>query len=241
MALVGGAYQALQGRGGGKKGLSSLLMTSSLEPQDEDLSYFRVGGAAASPPVVRLDVMGPAKHRLRLVTSVLGVGEWMTIEVSLGDKKSKDPVKVRGRARMVQGKEDAVLDVEMDGQVVTGLTCVLLKNAKHSSTLHVFSSGKLDRLLYQMDWLVPDYKAKAGGRATGGGVGLAVLSSPMPGKVVRVLVKPGDSVEASSVMVVIEAMKMEFAVRAPRAGKVKEVMVAAGGLVGDGADLCSME
>jgi biotin carboxyl carrier protein len=45
----------------------------------------------------------------------------------------------------------------------------------------------------------------------------------MPGKIVRVLVKPGDPVRARQGLVVIEAMKMENELRAARDGTVTEV------------------
>jgi biotin carboxyl carrier protein len=47
--------------------------------------------------------------------------------------------------------------------------------------------------------------------------------APMPGKIVRVLVKPGDPVRARQGLVVIEAMKMENELRAARDGTVTEV------------------
>lgn len=49
------------------------------------------------------------------------------------------------------------------------------------------------------------------------------LSSPISGKVVSVKVKNGDSVKKGDVLMVIEAMKMEYLIRAPFDGKVKKV------------------
>ncbi len=49
----------------------------------------------------------------------------------------------------------------------------------------------------------------------------------MPGRVVRVLVAPGDEVAARQPVVVVEAMKMENELRSPKAGRVKDVAVAA--------------
>jgi biotin carboxyl carrier protein len=57
------------------------------------------------------------------------------------------------------------------------------------------------------------------------------LRSPMPGRVVKVLVVPGDSVAAGAPLLVIEAMKMENELAAPRAGNVTRVLVAAGDAV----------
>jgi len=52
--------------------------------------------------------------------------------------------------------------------------------------------------------------------------------APMPGRVVKVLVAPGDVVEARQGVVVVEAMKMENELRAPRGGTVREVRVPEG-------------
>jgi pyruvate carboxylase subunit B len=57
------------------------------------------------------------------------------------------------------------------------------------------------------------------------------LRSPMPGRVVKLLAAPGDTVAAGMPLVVIEAMKMENELLAPRAGKVARVLVAAGDAV----------
>jgi len=49
------------------------------------------------------------------------------------------------------------------------------------------------------------------------------LSSPISGKVVSVKVKTGDAIKKGSVLMVIEAMKMEYIIRAPYDGKIKKV------------------
>jgi len=61
--------------------------------------------------------------------------------------------------------------------------------------------------------------------------------APMPGKVVRVLVKPGDPVRARQGLVVIEAMKMENELRAVRDGTVTEVQAREAASVEAGAVL----
>jgi biotin carboxyl carrier protein len=52
--------------------------------------------------------------------------------------------------------------------------------------------------------------------------------APMPGRVVKLLVSTGEAVAAKQGLVVVEAMKMENELRAPRAGTVTEVAVTAG-------------
>jgi len=59
----------------------------------------------------------------------------------------------------------------------------------------------------------------------------ADITSPMTGKITKVLVKEGAVVEAGQVVVIVEAMKMEYRVTAPLAGRVTKVTVAAGSLV----------
>jgi biotin carboxyl carrier protein len=52
--------------------------------------------------------------------------------------------------------------------------------------------------------------------------------APMPGKVVRVLVAPGEEVEAGRGLIVVEAMKMQNEIRAPKSGKIERVLVVEG-------------
>jgi biotin carboxyl carrier protein len=63
----------------------------------------------------------------------------------------------------------------------------------------------------------------------------------MPGRVVRVLVAPGDEIAARQGVVVVEAMKMENELRSPKAGRVKDVMVSAGTSVEAGRVLVIIE
>jgi biotin carboxyl carrier protein len=67
-----------------------------------------------------------------------------------------------------------------------------------------------------------------------------VVKSPMPGRVVKVLVAKGDSVTVGQGLVVLEAMKMENEVRARTAGTVAEVHVASGAAVEGNAKLVTL-
>jgi biotin carboxyl carrier protein len=57
------------------------------------------------------------------------------------------------------------------------------------------------------------------------------IAAPMPGRVVRVLVAPGDEVSPRQPLVVVEAMKMENELSASRGGRVKDVQVQEGSSV----------
>jgi biotin carboxyl carrier protein len=67
------------------------------------------------------------------------------------------------------------------------------------------------------------------------------IKAPMPGRVVRVLVAAGDQVRAQQAVVVVEAMKMENELRAPRDGVVRDVLVTPGAAVDSGAVLVVIE
>jgi 3-methylcrotonyl-CoA carboxylase alpha subunit len=67
------------------------------------------------------------------------------------------------------------------------------------------------------------------------------IRAPMPGRVVLVQAGPGDAVEAGGVVLVIEAMKMELALKAPRDGIIAEVRAAPGDFVEADAVLAVME
>jgi biotin carboxyl carrier protein len=88
------------------------------------------------------------------------------------------------------------------------------------------------------EWLVQlphaSLIARVNGRRARRGPAAALLSgeqrvsAPMPGRVLRVLVQPGDEVAERQGLVVVEAMKMENEIGSPKAGRVKEVAVSEG-------------
>jgi biotin carboxyl carrier protein len=67
------------------------------------------------------------------------------------------------------------------------------------------------------------------------------ILAPMPGRVMRVLVAPGDAVDLRQPLIVVEAMKMENELRAPKAGRIKEVAVEPGASVEAGRLLIVIE
>jgi len=71
--------------------------------------------------------------------------------------------------------------------------------------------------------------------------GTAQIRAPMPGKVIRVLVNEGDSVQANEGILVMEAMKMQNEIKSPKNGIVKKVGVTAGSAVNSGDLLAEVE
>jgi 3-methylcrotonyl-CoA carboxylase alpha subunit len=79
--------------------------------------------------------------------------------------------------------------------------------------------------------------AHAGESASGAGQ----LTAPMPGKLIAYVAKPGDRVARGQALAVIEAMKMEHTIHAPRDGVVRECLYAPGDQVGEGSELLRLE
>jgi 3-methylcrotonyl-CoA carboxylase alpha subunit len=67
------------------------------------------------------------------------------------------------------------------------------------------------------------------------------LAAPMPATVATLNVRPGQQVAAGDELIVLEAMKMEWPIRAPRAGRVKAVACRQGELVQPGVPLLELE
>jgi 3-methylcrotonyl-CoA carboxylase alpha subunit len=93
----------------------------------------------------------------------------------------------------------------------------------------VFTAGTSHRLELREFETVQD--EEAGGR----------LTAPMPGNVIEVLVKAGETVAKGHALMIIEAMKMEHTILAPMAGRVAEVRFAPGDQVREGDQLIAFD
>jgi biotin carboxyl carrier protein len=78
--------------------------------------------------------------------------------------------------------------------------------------------------------------AAAGAGAGGGGV----LTSPMPGKVVKILVAEGGTVEEGQTLLILEAMKMQNEYKSPTHGKITKIFVQEGAAVETGAPMVTL-
>jgi 3-methylcrotonyl-CoA carboxylase alpha subunit len=95
---------------------------------------------------------------------------------------------------------------------------------------HVFFDGDYRRLSLRQELAGVDLDAGQGS-----------LAAPMPGKIVKVMTKPGAKVAKGDALLILEAMKMEHTIAAPADGVVKEIHYGAGEQVLEGAELISLE
>jgi biotin carboxyl carrier protein len=86
----------------------------------------------------------------------------------------------------------------------------------------------------------PAPKAAAPKKSAGGSAGSVKVDAPMPGTILAVNVKPGDSVKKGQVLVILEAMKMENEILAPQDGTVSSVDVSGGASVDSGDILLTL-
>ena len=163
-------------------------------------------------------------------------------------------VKIEGKERIVEIEEGAkprVDDVEIDVEVVEAERGVwLLRRGSEQTVAAVDGAGAKmtveirrpggDPLVLAAD-VTDARRAKIAVPARAGNDAAPVaMRSPIPGRVVKLLVKVDDAVKAGQTVVVLEAMKMENELRAPRAGRVSIVRCAEGTAVEAGQDLVTI-
>jgi len=86
-----------------------------------------------------------------------------------------------------------------------------------------------------------DPREMRGRKHTGADEGRLNIAALMPGKIVRILVAEGDTVEAGQGLIVVEAMKMQNEMKSPKAGRVVEMKTADGATVAAGQVLLVIE
>ena len=159
-------------------------------------------------------------------------------------------LEIAGRSRAVQVVEaDAQMVVTLDDtdhpvdavQVEPGRWSLLVGAARVSRDIRVRRDHDGAWTVFVEGRRVPVAIREPGRRRAPGdespASGPARITAPMPGKVVRLLVSLGDRVEPGHGVAIVEAMKMENELKAPRAGTVLQVFVREGASVEASAPL----
>ncbi|MDP6461438.1 MAG: biotin/lipoyl-containing protein [Gemmatimonadota bacterium] len=162
-------------------------------------------------------------------------------------------VDYKGKERVVDLEEkDGVLVLHLDGEPVDADLRVISAPSLHSLLLDGHSremvlSREGDEITVSLDGerivlRVQDEVGRALAAFTEGtGSGALDVLAPMPGVVVEVLVKPGETVTTGQPVLVLEAMKMQNELTSESDGVVDVVHVAAGDTVESGAVLVSIQ
>ena len=144
-----------------------------------------------------------------------------------------------GRWKFVIDGRERVVDSRQTG---AGTFSLLIDNA--SAEVSVVTKGEefavtVDGRTHRLRLL--DERRARRAAAGGGREGGREVRSAMPGKVVAVLVAPGAAVERGQGLLVVEAMKMENEIGAPRSGTVSEILVKPGQAVEAGELLARID
>ncbi len=167
-------------------------------------------------------------------------------------------VEVNGRLRTVdverrEGLYRLVIDgvermVDAAAVDATTYSLICLAEGRSSQEVGLSPTGLPGEIAVHMPAGVASARVLTGsagryGRGSGAAqaAGTQQVLAPMPGKVVKVLVKAGDEVKARQGLVVVEAMKMENELRSPKDGRVSDVLVAEGASVEAGRLLVVVE
>ena len=140
-------------------------------------------------------------------------------------------VRLEGGTAILEGRRIAF---ERRGE---GRIAELLVDGKAHRTLSVRDG---DRAFVWLDGKVYVFGRARAGRGRSVSEHAGDLLSPMPGRVRKTLVAAGDSVRRGQPLLVLEAMKMEHSIRAPRDGAVKRLLVREGDLVDAGVELAEI-
>jgi len=164
----------------------------------------------------------------------LNLGSHHELEFSEGGRSHRVRVDFTpaGLTILLNGEEHSLAGTEEDGtlRVAFGEATFQVRALRDGADWHLFRGGAHRVLTLQGAHGVPDEESPAGS-----------LAAPMPGKVLQVLVRPGQQVAKGAPLVVLEAMKMEHTIAAPRDGRVAEILYQPGEQVAEGAELLRME
>jgi|KBSMisStandDraft_5_1062788.scaffolds.fasta_scaffold103476_3 biotin carboxyl carrier protein len=147
-------------------------------------------------------------------------------------------VRVESDAAVLDGRRVAFERVERDGE----LAALRIDGREHP----VVTAVERGRVWVWCDGVASAFERGPAGRAASGAGSASDrdpgggLISPMPGRVRRLLVEDGARVARGDLLLVLEAMKMEHAIRSPRDGTVR-LRVAEGDLVEAGVELAAIE
>jgi biotin carboxyl carrier protein len=123
-------------------------------------------------------------------------------------------------------------------EVEPGLYAIL-RNGRSLQARVIKGQVEIGGRTFQVEIRDPRERTRKGAGA--GAAGRQSIVAPMPGKVIRILVAPGDAVEAGQGLIVVEAMKMQNEMKAPRAGVIAQLHASEGATVAVGETLLIIE
>jgi len=163
-------------------------------------------------------------HRLRATT------EAGTFAIEI------DATRTQAQVRAESGSETTFQFAPIDANAVG-----VVSDSAAPLRAHVVANGDKTWVFIDGETFTIDMEPAERARSRRGSTGNEGLAAPMPATVIKVLVEPGAQVQRGEVLVLLEAMKMELPIRAPREGRVKALHCRPGELVQPGTALVDLE
>jgi biotin carboxyl carrier protein len=167
-----------------------------------------------------------------------------TLEIQVGERIAKVELLARKGSELKIRVDDKEYDCDII-MVERGVYSILMDGRSYNVELIETSGPKnyhVNTLFYSFDAEVVDAERKyQKSRKKIDSLEDNVISSPMPGKVVRILVKPGDEVKAGDTVVIVSAMKMESEYKVKSDRVIKEIRVKEGDTVSANQPLIIIE
>jgi biotin carboxyl carrier protein len=164
----------------------------------------------------------------------------MKLEVRIGTLVRQIEIQRPGPNQFAIGGEDSA---QIDAvEVAPGTYSILVNGRAFEAVVIPAAEGVLVRCHGQeFQVTVSDPRVWRRGRgALFGAEGKQQIVAPMPGKVIRILVSAGETVEANQGLVVVEAMKMQNEIRAPKRGTIERIFIREGQAVSAGEPLVAI-
>lgn len=167
-----------------------------------------------------------------------------SLEIQIGDKIAKVELLGRKGSELKMKVDDRIYEPDII-MVERGVYSILLDGRSYNVELIETTGAKqyqVNTLFYTFDAEVVDAETKyLKSRRKIDGLEDNIISSPMPGKVVKILVKPGEEVKAGETVVIVSAMKMESEYKVKKDRLIKEIRVKEGDTVSANQPLIIIE
>jgi biotin carboxyl carrier protein len=159
--------------------------------------------------------------------------------IGLGSEKKRIEIERLGEATFRVAGVERQVDLSV---LEPGVYSLVVEGRSYEVSVREEKKGYLvDIGAHLIPVRLEDPLARAGTAAASAVEGEAVITSPMPGRVVGIKIDVGQEVKEGEGVVVVEAMKMENELHAPKGGKVTQVLVKVGDAVEAGQDLVTIE
>jgi biotin carboxyl carrier protein len=169
----------------------------------------------------------------------------MALDIKIGDREAHVRMIKREGSKATIQIDDKIYDVDIV-MVEEGVYSIIHEGKSYNIEM-IQGSGPKNYFVntyyssHELDIIDAQSRYQQNRNKDGLHSGDKIISTPMPGKVVRILVTEGEQVEKGTILIVISAMKMESEYKSPADGKVKKIFVSEGDTINGHQPLIEIE